>query len=109
MKLNDQKKFNKPLDEWIEETKEIEAVTPKYSKRGVEYIKKTIKAKEKVVYTEPKIYRQFCSREDHYWECEDKHNYIFRCTKCSQKRKVFPITYDYKDGKLIHRKTGELA
>jgi hypothetical protein len=106
--LNDQKKFDKPLDKWVEETKDLEIVTPKYSKKGVEFVKKTIEAKENVVYTEPTNYRTFCARGEHHWECEDPHNYIFRCSKCSLKRKVFPITYDFKDGQLINRRTGEL-
>ena len=107
--MNDQKKFNKPLDQWVEENKEIEATVPTLTKGKVEYVKKKIKATERVMYTEPSIYSDFCAKKDHYWEVEDKHNYIFRCKKCRMKRRVYPLTYDFKDGKLIHRKSGEPA
>jgi hypothetical protein len=100
------KTFDKPLGVEIEEQIPVTKLkvfddngTPKVS-RVTEMEKQT------VVYFDPTPRKVTCKDGEHYWIVEDKSKYLFSCTKCPRKRTVFPISYEYVDGKLINKRTG---
>jgi hypothetical protein len=101
-------KFDKPLEEWIDETVEIPVIEPVLNKNNqIEYKETTKKFKQKTFYSNKTPTRMVCG--DHHFICVDKANYIFKCTKCDWHYKSHPIThrFDEKRGKLVHRKTNQ--
>lgn len=93
------------LDEWQEETIEIDVNVPKFDPKTnqvIGYEKQSMPVVEKVYRSEASPQQVICG--NHYYECVDKHKYIFKCKNCSYSRVAFPCSYDLVNGKLIPRK-----
>lgn len=97
-------KFDKPLNQWIEEEVPVRKnkIDPE---TGV--VTSTIqleKVRTKYIQAIPRKHR--CKDGEHIFKCIDNNRYIFSCTKCPYSRQVYPTTYKFENGKLIHRTTG---
>jgi len=66
--------------------------------------------KRKVMYIEAPKEKIRCRDGEHIFKVVDKHRYIFTCTNpgCHYSRIVYPSTYKFEGGKLIHRVTGKV-
>lgn len=106
MKKNDfTKETGKPLDEWIGEDTPVlkNRYDPKTGRVFSSYEIEKVKTK----YIEVPYEKLRCKTGDHIFEVADIHKYIFHCTKCQYTRQVYPTTYKFANGKLIHRFTGK--
>lgn len=100
-------KFSKPLNQWIEEEVPVtkNRINPKTGK--VTSVVQLEKVRTKYIESIPKLQR--CSSGEHIFKCVDQNRYIFSCIKCSYSRQVYPTTYKFENGKLIHRYTGVIV
>lgn len=108
MTLNDDtpKDFPHPLDTWIEEDIPVKRnkIDPDTGK--VTTTTQLEKVKTKYMNVPPVKHR--CQDGEHIFRVSDPNRGIFVCTICPYARQVFPTTYEFKDGKLIHRITGKI-
>lgn len=104
------KTFDKPLNEWVEEEVMVREVVPEVDEKNnkVHLTYKDVPHQQKTMYVQPKTSIAKCEDGQHNWLCIDRHKYLFSCTKCPYRYKAFPITFDFKDGHLIHRVTGQV-
>lgn len=106
-----QDKFNKPLNQWIEEEVEMPVFTPEVNEDEgrVEFTQTTKKVKQKTFYSDSPPRRVVCA--NHEYICLSKPKSLFKCTKCDWNRIALPVTYRYnpETKELIHRETGEKA
>jgi hypothetical protein len=98
------KKFNKPVNKWLEEEVNVEVNVPKLNPktgkiRGIEKV--DMPATERTYYSDSPPKTTVCG--NHYYECVDKHKYIFKCKHCNYHRIAHPVTYNLVNGKLIRR------
>lgn len=102
--------FDKPLDKWIDETVNVRTLVPVMDEKNkrvkLEY--QDVPTKQRTMYVNPPSRKVMCAAGEHEFYCADKHKYIFACNRCSFKRQVFPTTYEFKDGNLIHKITGRI-
>lgn len=103
-------KFDKPLDEWIEEDIMVRELVPELDEKTsrIKMNYKDVPYKQKTMYVNPKSQTAKCEDGQHAWICIDKHSYLFTCTKCPYKMQVYPTTYDFSGGHLIHKATGRV-
>lgn len=101
--------FPKPLNEFIEEEIPVQKIhfDPETKKVSV----MTSMEKQKVMYIDAPPQKMRCKDGDHVFKCVDNHRYIFTCTNkgCHYSRQVYPTTYKFENGKLIHRFTGKVV
>ena len=103
-------KFDKPLNEWIDETVMVREVEPEVNKKTgkVKLIYKDVPYQQKTMYVQPITQNVKCEDGQHNWYCEDKHKYLFSCTKCPYKMQAYPTTYRFENGHLIHKYTSRV-
>jgi hypothetical protein len=101
-------KFPKPTNVFIEEDITIKGFVPEETEKGLKFSVKDIPAKQKTMYVDSPIKKIICARGEHNWRVIDKRNYIFACSNCKLKRKVYPVTYRFEKGQLIHKETSEI-
>jgi beta-N-acetylglucosaminidase len=103
-------KFDKPLNEWVEEDVEVPVLTPEFDEK-----KKTVKIKrenqifkQKTFYSNAPQRKVICAQGTHKFACTNKGKYIFKCVKCDFHKIAYPVTFkfDPKTGILSYRKTG---
>lgn len=102
------KKFDKPVNQWIEEDVEVKVMTPVFDPKTKNVtIKEEVKtAKQKTYYAQSKPSTIVCS--EHIYRCKDKGKYLFKCTKCSWHKIAYPVSYrfDPETGILTNRVSG---
>lgn len=99
------KPFDKPLDVFIEEDVPVRknALDPKTGR-----ITSIVQMeKQRTMYMDVPKEHYRCKSGEHNFEVTDTHKWIFSCTKCTYSRRVYPTTYKFIDGKLIHKQTGK--
>jgi hypothetical protein len=103
-------KFDKPLDTWIDETVMVREVVPEIDKEKnrVKLTYKDVPYQQKTMYVNPIAQNAKCEDGQHNWRCEDKHKYLFACSKCPYHFQAYPTTYKFEDNHLIHKFTGRV-
>jgi hypothetical protein len=103
-------KFDKPLDEWVEEEIEIPVIEPVLNKKmevvGLKHSKR--KASQRTIYTQSKEERISCSKGQHNWHIPDKHDHVAHCYNCTKKRMIRAVYERVTGGKILDRSTGDL-
>ena len=104
------KKFDKPLDTWIEEEKEIPVFMPQVDKRGNLTGLKQGKRKiiEKTMYQRVTPVKFDCGYGNHNYSMKDIHRYIASCSKCMKNKFLRPGIEDLKEGHIIDAGSGEI-
>lgn len=105
--MPDQKLFDKPLNTFIEE--EVPVKKNRFDPQSGRITSVTQMEKVKTMYIDAPAVKHRCKDGEHVFKCVDNHRYIFSCLNCRYSRKVYPTTYEFKDGKLIHRITGNIV
>jgi len=89
---NEEKKFDKPLGKWIEETEKIERVVNTFDpiSKKITTEKKLEDHKVKVMYERIAGEASFCKNFEHEWMVYDHHRYIIKCKKCPLMKYIRP-------------------
>ena len=96
--------FNKPLNTVIEEDIPV-------LKSHLEIDEKTHQTKvvnsyenfkQKTIYFDPPKEKLSCKRGQHSWVVQDKHKYLFVCTKCPHKININPVHFKVDGNKIIN-------
>lgn len=98
--------FNKPTNEWIEETEMVDKPTyilDPVTKKAEMVIKKE-EVKFKTMYNSLVTVGSFCKEEDHNWEMDNPREQMVKCIKCKCKRRLHPIKQRLLDGKIVPRR-----
>lgn len=64
--------------------------------------------KQKTMYIDAPKEKHRCKDGEHNFVPVNPKKGIFSCTKCTYSRQVYPTTYMFINGKLIHRITGKV-
>jgi len=94
------------LNEFIEEKVPIKVHS--LNDKG-ELEEKTEWHTQKVMYLDPKRTKIVCKPGDHNWYSKNIHTYLFACHNCKRTVRAFPVSYNFKDGVLTHKETGEVV
>lgn len=97
--------FNKPTNEWIEETELIDKPTyilDPVTKKAELVIKKE-EVKFKTMYNSMITVGSFCKESEHEWIMDNPREQIVKCTKCKCKRRLHPIKQRLVDGVIVSR------
>ena len=94
------------LGEFIEEEIPVQKVKFDPDSKRVSVV--TQMEKQKTMYIDAPKEKLRCRSGEHVFRCVDNGRYIFSCTKCPFSRQVYPTTYKYDNGKLIHKITGKI-
>ena len=99
------KKFPHKLDEWIDEEVDVTVVKPTIDpKTGALKLKPVVeKKRQKTFYTKGVLEKLSCKDDEHYFVVKDKKRGIFKCKHCTLHRKLYPVTHDVVDGKIVDR------
>lgn len=91
-------------NEWIEEQVPVQktAFDDKGNKTSV-----TEWHTQKVMYVDVKPRKVICADGQHVWFSKDIHKYQFGCKHCTRTVIAYPVSYEFKDGVLTHRDTGQ--
>jgi hypothetical protein len=90
------------LDTFHDEEIEMAVISPKVDKNGkISLEKKTKKTIQKVIYTQGITEKLSCRDSDHFFVMLDKHRYIAKCIHCTLHRKIYPVTHNIVDGKIV--------
>jgi hypothetical protein len=101
-------KFDKPLDQWIEEPKEIEYETyvVKDGKPQKERVKETVY--EKVKYLDAPTKKFTCAPGQHDYFMFDRVRHVAKCNKCPKHKFLFASSQTIRKGKIMDRLTGQV-
>lgn len=104
-----QKPFDKPTNEWIEEEVDLNVMSPIYNPetKRVELKEEKKKVKQRTYYSDSPASRVVCN--SHHYQMLDPGKYMFKCTKCDWHRIAPPVTFQFipETGELLRRKTGQ--
>ena len=103
----DAKDFPKKLNEFIEEEIPVQKINFDPDTKKTSII--TTMEKQKVMYIDAPVQKMRCKDGDHVFKSIDPHKGLFSCTKCRFSRQVYPSTYKFENGKLIHKFTGKIV
>ena len=97
--------FNKPTNEWIEETEVIDKPTYILDPvtRKAEMVIKKEEVKFKTMYNSLVTVGSFCKESEHEWVMDNPREQIVKCVKCKCKRRLYPIKQRLVDGKIVSR------
>lgn len=100
--------FNKPTDQWIDETREIEHEVYVFEdgKPQKKRIKETIHEKVKYIKAERKKF--VCASGQHDYFMMDRNKHVARCNKCSKHKFLFASSQTIKNGRIVDRFTGQV-
>jgi hypothetical protein len=104
--MSKEPKFDKPLNEWVDEEVPVprHEFDPKTERVTTTYTLEKVRTK----YMKVKKETLRCPRGEHIFKVVDRHRYHFKCVKCGFGRQVYPTFYKFtKEGKLVNRLTGE--
>lgn len=100
-------RFNKPLNEWIEEEVEVPSFEPIVNEKmkRVEFKQTTRKATKKTFYAKSEPRKLLCSSGEHFFYPKDRKKSIFACNRCGFHKVAYPVTYKYNQdsGQLQHK------
>ena len=111
MSDQDVKDFPFPLNQDIEEQVPVRKISVDEidEKAGTaKFSVKTVLEKQTVRYIHAPKSKARCKDGEHIFRVYHAKKGLFACTHCPYVRKVYPSTYMFKDGKLIHRHTGRV-
>jgi len=94
------------LGEFVEEEIPVQKVKFDPDTKSVSMITKM--EKQKTMYIDSPKEKVRCKNGEHIFKSVDPHKGIFGCTKCRYFRQVYPTTYKFEGGKLIHRISGKV-
>jgi len=101
------KDFPHPLNEFIEEDVPVRKL---HYDQDTKKVSSTVKMeKMKTMYVDAKPEKMRCQTGQHNFKIANSSKGLFRCTKCPYYRQVYPTTYMFKKGKLIHKVTGRVV
>jgi hypothetical protein len=109
--MNEERKFDKPVDQWTDEQREIERTYIDFdSKTG-----KLTLDRKKTIEKVPTLYTRMgdlqgvsCADGQHTWYMEDRHKHIAACHKCTKHRFLRAVYETIVDGHIIDRDTKEI-
>lgn len=79
-------------------------------KRGTaKFSVKTVMEKQTVRYIHAPKNKYRCKPGDHMFRVLDRKKGVFGCVHCQFAARIHPANYRFKDGKLIHRRTGRIV
>lgn len=105
--MEDAKKFPFPLDVDIEEQIPVKKV--KFDPK-TERITSVYEMETRITrYMDVPKEKHRCKDGEHEFKCIDGGRGIFNCRHCPFTRKVYPSSYKFIDGKLIHKQTGRVV
>lgn len=106
---DEQKPFDKPLNEWIEEDVDVKVMSPTYNPqtKRVELKEDIKRVKQKTYYSDSPASRVVCN--NHHYQMINPGKYMFKCTNCDWHRIAPPVTFRFipETGELLRRKTGQ--
>lgn len=110
--MTDAKQFlkdnpNVKLGEFIDE--QIPVKTFEYNPDTKRVSTITKMENQKTMYIDAPKEKLRCKSGEHIFRCIDNHKYMFACIRCPFKRQVYPTTYRFEDGRLIHKYTGKVV
>lgn len=91
------------IGEFVEEEIPVQSIKFDPETKSVSMVTKM--EKQKTMYIDAPKEKIRCKDGEHVFKVVDIHRYIFSCINCRYSRQVYPSTYLFKDGKLIHRIT----
>lgn len=104
------KKFDQPLNQWIEEEVEVPQMVPKVNQKEkrIEFEQKKVKATQKTFYASSPKKKMICAKGTHYFACINRGKYIFKCHNCDYHKIAYPVTFkfDPDTGVLAYRDSG---
>lgn len=104
-----QKPFDKPTNEWIEEDIDLQVMSPVFNPetKRVELKEETKRVKQRTYYSDNPASRVVCN--SHHYLPFDMGKYMFKCSKCDWHRIAPPVTFQYlpDTGELVRRKSGQ--
>lgn len=103
---SEEKKFPFPLNVDIEEQVPVKKM--KFDPESKEVTTAWSMEKRTTRYIEVPKEKHRCANGEHIFKVIDGGRGIFACTLCPFRRKVYPSTYKFLDGKLIHKITGKI-
>lgn len=110
--MSEPKDFPFPLDTDIVEQVPVKklSIDEVDEKTGTaKFSVRTVLEKQTVRYINAPKEKARCRDGEHVFRVYNKKKYLFACTLCPFVRKVYPSTYMFKEGKLIHRHTGQVV
>lgn len=102
-------KFDKPVNEWIEEEVDVPVFKPRVNEKlkRVEFVQGTEKATKRTYYAKSDPRKVVCAPGQHFFYPENRKKSIFACNRCNYHKIAYPVTYKYNSetGQLIHKIT----
>lgn len=105
--MNTAKDFPKPLGEFIDEDVPVKKF--QYDPNTRRIFSSYQMEKQKVMYIDAPKEKHRCKDGDHLFHVINPRKGIFSCSKCPYSRQVYPTTYKFIKGQLIHRVTGKVV
>lgn len=105
------KTFDKPLDQIVNEEREVERLSFEIDPDTGSVTPKTVTQTivEPTIYTRAKKRFFSCADGKHSWFMADRHRHIAKCRKCSKHRFLrAPYERINKDGHIVDRDTGDI-
>lgn len=95
--MNDTQKFDRPLDEWVDEEREVERLAVEDDGNG-KFKVKPIKIKVNVPtrYTRATFNSNICKSGKHIWVMPNKNKHVANCTNCPKFRNI-RAAFEYID------------
>jgi hypothetical protein len=95
-------KFPKPLNVFVDEEIPVKRFNLDPETNKITTSDEVAIARTMYIEAVPEKYR--CKTGEHYFEPTiPLGHYIFKCRNCPFSRKVYPTTYRFENGKLIHK------
>lgn len=60
-----------------------------------------VDGKSSITIHEPKMIKQFCKEEDHYWEISDNSKRLMKCKHCGMENHFVVGVEEIRDGKIV--------
>lgn len=105
------KKFSKPLDEWLEEPQKIKGYDFQFNpeNQSVKLVEKDETVNIKTMYTKAEPTQFSCANGKHEWKLLDRHEYTVKCKRCPLYKRLVPaFEFLDKEGHIRSRETGEI-
>lgn len=103
MENSSSKKFNKPLNQWVEEEIPITINEVDFDGSKVTLKQKIEMQSQKTMYFDAPRNTLSCEPQDHYYDPVDKHTYRVKCRNCMDSKFLIPAFQDLVEGKIVSR------
>lgn len=101
------KDTGKPLNTFIEEDVPVQKF--RYDPEKKKIFSSYQLEKQKVMYVNAPKEKYHCKSGEHIFHVVNPRKGVFTCDKCNFSRQVYPSTYMFKNGQLIHKVTGKVV